>query len=315
MSLIHLGAAVLISASLCLTGCGSGAAQGTFTETVADTATEPPPPTLTSPATSILPPTQALSASLTPTPNWVVQGPGQIDCPILLYHHVASAPPGDSVQASIYYVQPADFELQMQALQAWGYHTISISLLAEAIMYSAALPAHPIVITFDDDNLDVYTNAFPIMQIYGFTGVMYVIVGRLQTAGSIDADQLKELAAAGWELGDHSQSHVDLRQEHDRLEIEISQSRLMLEQAVGVPINTFSYPFGAQDSIVISHVRADGYLAAVGLGGGWQQGEGNLYYLSRRPVLAGDDRAKLASYLPWSGVPDQPTVSPTSLTP
>jgi peptidoglycan/xylan/chitin deacetylase (PgdA/CDA1 family) len=311
----RLGAIALISAFLCLTGCGRGAVQGTPTDTAAAPTTEPSSPTLTSPAPSIPPPTQTLISSLTPTPNWEIQGPGLIVCPILLYHHVASAPPGDSAQAAIYYVPPADFELQMQALQAWGYHTISISLLAEAIQHSAALPAHPIVITFDDDNLDVYINAFPIMQKYGFTGVMYVVVDRMQTAGYINADQLKALAAAGWELGDHSLTHLDLRQEHDRLGIELAQSRLILQQAVGVPVNTFAYPFGAEDSIVISQVRADGYTAAVGLGGGWQQGSGNLYYLSRRPVLAGDDLVKLASYLPWSVVPGQPTASPTSSIP
>jgi len=217
--------------------------------------------------------------------------------------------------AAIYYVPPADFELQMQALQAWGYHTISVSLLAEAILHSAALPPHPVVITFDDDNLDVYTNGFPIMQKYGFTGVMYVIVGSMQTADHINPDQLKALVAAGWEVGDHSLSHLDLRQEHDRLEIELGQSRQTLQKAIGAPVDSFSYPFGAQDSIVIAHVRADGYTSAVGLGGSWQQGKGSLYYLSRRPVLLGDTVAKLASYLPWSGSPGQPTASPASPTP
>lgn len=315
MSWSPRGAVVLISTILCLGGCGRITAQSTPTETIPVTATEPFPSTGTSPAASIPPPTQVPTTSLTSTPNWVVQGPGSIECPILLYHHVASAPPGDTALAAIYYIQPADFELQMQALQAWGYHTISISLLAEAILHSAALPPHPIVITFDDGNLDAFTNGFPIMQKYGFTGVMYVIVGRMQTAGYINAEQLKALVAAGWEVGDHSLSHLDLRQEHDRLEIELSQSRQILEQAVGAPVNTFSYPFGAQDSIVISHVRADGYTAAVGLGGGWQQGEDNLFYLSRRPVLAGDNPAKLASYLPWSGARGRSTASPTSSTP
>jgi peptidoglycan/xylan/chitin deacetylase (PgdA/CDA1 family) len=191
----------------------------------------------------------------------------------------------------------------MQALQSWGYHTISVSLLAEAILHSAVLPSHPIVITFDDGNQDVFTNGFPIMQKYGFTGVMYVIVGNLQTAGYINPDQLKTLVAAGWEVGDHSLSHRDLRQEHDRLEIELGQSRQTLQKAIGAPVDSFSYPFGGEDSIVINHVRANGYTSAVGLGGGWQQGKANLYYLSRRPVLLGDTVAKLASYLPWSGAP------------
>lgn len=293
-----------------------GPVQGAPTETVVDIATaSSPPPTLTSPAASLLPPARTLGTSRTPTPTWVVQGSGSIECPILLYHHVASAPPRSTEQAAPYYIPPADFELQMQALQAWGYHTISISQLAEAILHSAALPAHPIVITFDDDNLDVYTNGFPIMQKYGFTGVMYVIVGSMQAAGYINVDQLKALVAAGWELGDHGLSHLDLRQKHNRLQIELAQSRLILEKAVGAPVNTFSYPFGDQDSYIISRVRAYGYTAAVGLGGGLWQGKNNLYYLKRRPVLAGDDLAKLASYLPWSGVPGQPTESPTRSTP
>ncbi len=56
-----------------------------------------------------------------------------------------------------------------------------------------------------------YTNAFPIMKKYGFTGVLYTVVLYIGQHSGVAADpdyltidQLKEMAAAGWEIGSHT---------------------------------------------------------------------------------------------------------------
>jgi len=264
----------------------------------AATATQTPIPTHTSTAT--LTPTVTLTSTptLSPTPTWAVHGPGKFACPILLYHHIGLS---SSQAASTYYVAPEDFESQMRALRDWGYTSISISQLVEAITRGAPLPDRPVVITFDDGNLDVYTNAFPIMQKYGFSGVMYIVVNELRADGYLGVDQIEEMAAAGWEVGSHSMSHPYLPLNHDRLNFEIAQSRIDLQQALGVPVMSFAYPFGETDTVVSQQVRDYGYTSAVGLGLPLNQGLYNLYYLNRRPVPAGIDLGTFASYLPWSG--------------
>ncbi len=306
---------VLLAMGLAV-GC-SGTPAGvpaTATAGLDPTATPLPSPTDTLLPTPSLTPTPTITPTATPTATWAVQGPGQVVCPILLYHHVAQADPSTSKTAQVYYVPPGDFAAQMKALHDWGYVSVSISQLAAAISQGAPLPEHPVVISFDDGNEDVFQNAFPIMQTYGFTGVAYIITNYMQSDQYMNAGQLKALAAAGWEIGSHSVTHTDLRNVHNRLSLEVGQSRVILQNAVGVSIRAFAYPYGLKDDFVVKQVRDNGYTSAVGLGGGWLQGQFNIYYLSRRPVLGGADLAAFASYLPWPGdaaLTAQPTSLPT----
>jgi peptidoglycan/xylan/chitin deacetylase (PgdA/CDA1 family) len=254
-------------------------------------------------------PSATSTPTLSPTPTWAVHGPGKFACPILLYHHIGVS---NSLADSPYYVSPEEFEAQMQALRDWGYLSISISQLTEAITRGAPLPERPVVITFDDGDLDVFTNAFPIMQEYGFTGVIYLVANYLYEDGYLGLDQIQALAAAGWEVGSHSRSHPHLTYDHSLLYNEIAQSRLDLQQALGVPVTSFAYPFGETDAAVSQEVQAAGYTSAAGLGSPTNQGLYNLFYLNRRPVPAGIDLAMFASYLPWSGpVASAPTATST----
>ncbi len=50
----------------------------------------------------------------------------------------------------------------------------------------------------------------------------------------------------------------------DQIHYEIVQSRKDLEQELGVPILTFSYPFGGANSAATDYVHFAGYIAAVG---------------------------------------------------
>ena len=158
------------------------------------------PATFTASAVPSRTPTPA--PSLTPTPTWVAQGPDHVQVPIFMYHHIAESPIG-----SRYYVPPVNFEAQLKLLRDWEYTTISTSMLVESITQGAALPPHPIIITFDDANEDNYAHAFPIMQKYGFTGVLYLPYFYIGTPNYLTVDQIQEMAAAGWEIGSHTLNH------------------------------------------------------------------------------------------------------------
>jgi peptidoglycan/xylan/chitin deacetylase (PgdA/CDA1 family) len=149
------------------------------------------------------------------------------------------------------------------------------------------LPLKPVVITFDDGYLDTYQNAFPILKSYGFQGVAYIITSTLGTKlsyGYMQPDELKALIAAGWEIGSHSISHTELRTSKLGIRNEIEQSRKNLEALLGVPIRTFSYPFGLANPWTEEQVAKYGYDSAVGLDILVNQTPKRLYYLSRREV-------------------------------
>jgi peptidoglycan/xylan/chitin deacetylase (PgdA/CDA1 family) len=207
---------------------------------------------------------------------------GKVLAPILLYHHVADITPPDR-----YYIPPVTFKTQMELLKAKGYHTISISLLVEALDHGAFLPPHPIVITFDDGAADIYQNAFPIMKNMGFTGTFYVPGKYLGGVSMIDADQGKEMIAAGWEFGSHGMTHTDLNKSKD-LSRELIDSRNVLEEELEAPINTFAYPFGYMSEAIIKKVKVmAGYNAAVGLGVFSEHVPFSEFYLSRIEIQHG----------------------------
>lgn len=214
--------------------------------------------------------------------------------PILLYHHV-----GYSQKDSPYYVSPDEFERQMNLLYQWGYKTISVEQLVEAIQRGAQLPNRPILLTFDDGSETVYTDALPIMQKYGFTGTAYIVYNFIGAGLYMDRGQIRELYNAGWEIGSHSVSHVELPSRPGKQEQEIVKSRQRLEAYLDVPVRSFAYPFGAYDADSLNYVKFAGYIAAMGLGDESMQGKENIYYLYRQSVAAETTLESFANLLPW----------------
>ena len=200
---------------------------------------------------------------------------------------------------NIYYVAPDAFERQMHLLHQWGYTTISVELMVRAIKEGAELPPKPIILTFDDGSETIYTNALPIMQKYDFTGTAYIVYNYVGTQNYMNPDQIRGLYASGWEIGSHSLSHADLTEHSDRQMDEIVESRRKLQSLLGVPILSFSYPFGAYDEDSVYYAHYAGYIAAMGLGNESLQGNKNLFYLYRQAVKGSDDLRTFALLLPW----------------
>jgi len=239
-------------------------------------------------------PTDTSVPSLTPTPEFVFQGPGEVTVPILLYHHI-----GYSTKDSNYYVSPEVFESQMNLLYTLGYKTISVEQLVQAIQHGAQLPAKPILLTFDDGGETVYTEALPIMQKYGFTGTAYIVYNYIGAGLFMDRDQIRELHTAGWEIGSHSVNHIELPTHPSKQLDEIVNSRWRLESYLDVQIRSFAYPFGAYNEDSLYYVRYVGYIAAMGLGDESVQGRENLFYLYRQSITADLPLDAFARLLPW----------------
>jgi peptidoglycan/xylan/chitin deacetylase (PgdA/CDA1 family) len=295
-----------LMAVLVFSGCS-----GMPTETSTPTVTAVPPTETASPTPTFTPTPEP---SLTPTPTWVPQGPDHVQVPIFMYHHIGVSPSN-----SRYYVTPENFEAHLKLLHDWEYTTITTSMLIEAITHGAPLPARPIIFTFDDANLDNYTNAFPIMQKFGFTGVLYVPYAYVGQPNYLNVDQIREMASAGWEVGSHSLNHLTnfLSLEPNAMRREIVGSRQLLEELLQVPILTFAYPFGLNSGAAVDYVHFAGYIAGMGATGFTaDQGLGNLFVLQRVEIRASEDPKTIIRFLPWHGDPSfLPPDTPTATVP
>jgi len=251
-------------------------------------------PTVIPSITSTLRPTETPLPTPTLTPE--LNLPDYVSVPILLYHHVSG-----SSYSSRYAVTLTNFKRQMGALRDWGYTTITPTRLIDVLTHGGELPDRPVIITFDDGYLDVYQNAFPIMKEMGFIGAFYIYVDHLQQRNFVDAEQLKEMVAAGWEIGSHSMTHIDLTSHHSDVEFEMLQSRLALQEVTGEDINTFAYAYGKADDFLKEKLKEYGYLGGIGLGMCWDHSLESLFYLNRREVQGGYNLSTFEDLLPWSG--------------
>ena len=281
-----------------ISGCGTASQPGffLFKPTSTTTPTETTTATVTPTATFTVTPSPTPTITPTPTPAFITVEKGNVTVPILLYHHV-----DEKLDGSRYNIDPAVFDQQMKWLYDNQYTTITISQVASLILDGGQMPRRPVVITFDDGNIDVFTNAYPILDKYGFVGTFYIVDRYLNGKDMISTDQVKELIQKGWEIGSHSKYHTDLLSAGADLETEIRLSKLDLGERLGVTINSFAYPFGSADSTVINKTIRSGYTSAVGLGESITHGRMDVFYLNRIEIQSGYDMDKFISLLPWSG--------------
>jgi peptidoglycan/xylan/chitin deacetylase (PgdA/CDA1 family) len=177
--------------------------------------------------------------------------------PILVYHHVTPVLGG----SPLLYVSPTQFASQLAHLHSYGYHVVTLRQAYDAWTTGAALPAKPVILSFDDGYQDQYFYAAPLLRRYHYQGELYVVVGNLGAA--IHVDMVKQMIKWGWEIGSHSITHPDLRRlSASALHRELVGSRNVLRRLFHVPIDFFCYPGGNYNAGVAAAVRKAGYLAA-----------------------------------------------------
>lgn len=265
----------------------------TPTSTFTPTSSPTPSPTVT----STLTPTVTLTPEPTLTPTWFYTPKGSATVPVLLYHHVVLD--DLATKDTCYCVSITNFQAQMSWLAEHGYTGIPVTQLVDVLQNGGQLPPRPVAITFDDGMQDIYTTAFPIMQHYGFSGTLFLIAGWINGEGVMNTPEIQAMISAGWEIGSHSMTHFDLTSDFSQLRYQLFDSRNLLEEMFGVPVNTLAYPFGLFNSTVVDKVAAYGYQAAFGLGRGYLQTSNQRFDLIREEVRASYDLPQFIELLPW----------------
>ncbi|HWR38779.1 MAG TPA: polysaccharide deacetylase family protein [Patescibacteria group bacterium] len=173
---------------------------------------------------------------------------------ILAYHSLNTDP------EEAFAIDPAEFEKQLQYLAAQGYQTASLAELFDDWSGQGALPAKPLVITFDDGYEDNLTTALPILQRYGMKATVFVVAGDVGNPGYMNWEQLRQWQAGGGEIGSHTFSHVLLENlEPEDCRRELARSKAVLETGLGTTVSFLAYPFGSVDYGVVAAMQETGY--------------------------------------------------------
>jgi peptidoglycan/xylan/chitin deacetylase (PgdA/CDA1 family) len=195
---------------------------------------------------------------------WRPKRPGT---PVLMYHQVGPHRPGSTLNT--WRIRERDLAAQLDVLARRGIHGIALRTLLER-------PADPIrraVLTFDDGYDGVRTRALPLLLAKGFRATIFAVSGRTGGVNDWDGEApgepllsdagLRELHAAGFEIGSHGATHRALTKLSDpELQIEVAGSKKRLENILGAPVVSFCYPFGDFDDRVVEAVKSAGYRAA-----------------------------------------------------
>ncbi len=164
------------------------------------------------------------------------------------------------------------------------------------------------VITFDDGYEDTLP-AYEILAERGWPATCFVVssaVGGVSTWRDPGVSKrltmlphhLREIRANGMEIGGHSRSHCRLTKVPvSELAVETAGCRNALENMLGGPVESFSYPYGAYNHAVIEAVRDAGYRRACSIDRGFAWQSNDPFRLRRVPVLAGDTRDAFARKL------------------
>lgn len=184
--------------------------------------------------------------------------------PILVYHHVRKQEGwAKSTWSWKMTVSPQTFERHMQHLADKGYETITMSEMTAAIRGERAMPAKPVVLTFDDNNASQYDVAVPIMEKHGQRAVFYLVTKYLDTPHLLNRDKALELQAKGHEIESHTLLHRALTGlNDDELRSDLAESKRILEELTGTPITHLCYPGTAHNQRVRDAAKAAGYETA-----------------------------------------------------
>jgi peptidoglycan/xylan/chitin deacetylase (PgdA/CDA1 family) len=179
--------------------------------------------------------------------------------PVLGYHSISDERRDGTLRWS---VSPGDFDEQMALLRQRGCSPLTVSGYADLLRRKVALPPRPVLVTFDDGYADLVTTALPILRRYGIAATGYVITSRVGVRPSLHWDEIRELRAAGIEIGSHSHTHRPLDCLRADLPRETGLSRRILEDRLGDAVLSFAYPYGYHSTAVRRAVRQAGFTSA-----------------------------------------------------
>jgi len=232
--------------------------------------------------------------------------------PIFCYHHVG--PPQQGTYPFVT-IGPHQFERDVQWLARMGYVGIRPADWLQWLRTGTGLPEKPVLLTFDDAYADLTQHALPVLQRYGFGGVVFVVTAQIggtnrwdETRGSgthrlMNEEQIRYWAKQGIDFGAHSRTHTDLTTlANNELCGEISGSQSDLENIVERPVISFAYPYGVYNETVRAKVQTTFDLAFSTIAG-----LNTLHtdpHLQRRIVVKPNDSLfDLACRLRWGSNP------------
>ena len=194
--------------------------------------------------------------------------------PVLMYHSIGDERDNDAVISKERFIE------QMEFLYKNHYNPLTLDELEGYISQGKPLPEKPVVLTFDDGYRDTFDVAMPILKQYGFPSMVFIPAGEVGT--NLTWEQLREMKAAGMQVGSHSYFHRELAKLSPTEQAEeIAKSKEVLDRNLQQDTRWFCYPYGSYDDVTLKLLREKGLTIAVTTNAGWAKTGDNPLVLNR----------------------------------
>jgi peptidoglycan/xylan/chitin deacetylase (PgdA/CDA1 family) len=194
------------------------------------------------------------------------------EVPVLCYHRVIED--SDPKRGYGIWVTVSQLEHHLQYLMRNHFQPIGFAGLESVNRLNRK--QRYVIITFDDGYADNYQLAFPLLQKYGFTAVIFPVMGVAENVWDTRLDhrqpilpllsksQMREMHSSGIEFGSHTMTHPDLTGMcEDEAQRELEESKAQLEQVLGETVSTLAYPYGNYNDTVQRLAVETGYRHGV----------------------------------------------------
>jgi hypothetical protein len=248
-------------------------------------------------------------------------GRGNRACvPILMYHSISTNLFGLSHPHSQINTTPEMFSTQMRWLRNGGYQSVDLSEMVDGLSNAQDM-GKKVVITFDDGYRDIFVDGLPTLKQCGFTATIFLATDRIRDTPMrfegvdyLTWKDVRELHEAGMCFGSHTVTHPDLRSmEPEQIYYELGYSKEVIEQKLGIAVESFSYPFPFPEEdrdftrFLGDTLENQGFKNGVSNIIGRAHRESNPYFLPRLGVNSWDTpelmKAKLLGGYDWMHVP------------
>jgi peptidoglycan/xylan/chitin deacetylase (PgdA/CDA1 family) len=176
-------------------------------------------------------------------------------------------------------ISPERFEQQLNWLARTG-KVVSLDATLNQTRRNA------IAITFDDGYRDNLTVALPMLERFGLPMTLFVVAGFVDSEGYLSEEELREISRHPLiTIGSHGLWHRHFnRITHDEARFELTESKRLLEQTIGKPVDLMAWPYGECNTELEELAGACGYRA------GWSVWKGtNGTYSQWRVPLGRND--------------------------
>jgi peptidoglycan/xylan/chitin deacetylase (PgdA/CDA1 family) len=227
---------------LLLTGCSQGQSNQ------AQPASSPASASASASATAGAPAPTPSSPSPSPTPKRASKATivKRSTVPVLCWHQIRDFRASDSANDRVYITPPKLFAAQLEALAKAGYKSITPDELYDHLVYGAALPAKPVLLSLDDGWESEWVGAKPALDKHNMVATYFITTQGIDADTWVSSKQLRAMQAAGMTIADHTTSHGDARHYTSAdWKFQLNKSLDKLSGITGAPVRYFAYPYGA----------------------------------------------------------------------